>query len=304
MLRRDLPGGGRRDEDVVVRLVERARHACLSHQLAVDVAQISVDVSTSSLRAGPTRAARRRSSGRTTESSIGGPEASSQPSGGRCRARTAPAGRPAAAAGDDDVLAGLDVGEQLDSCVLASWTFTVLVISTNLVRNGADHVGVRRHLPRVAVFVIAAVVVGREAHRLDAVAPRVVYRVDEAVDFVADRVPPATPGAAHAGRGRAAARVPPALAARQGAAARRRDRPPPGHRRPRRSSTRTRSSATCSARPSGRASSCSTTSTRWRSSRPTSPTSTRSAPSVRPPRSGRRRLTAPLAPRSGTMAGN
>ena len=31
-----------------------------------------------------------------------------------------------------------------------------------------------------------------EAHRLDAVAPRVVYRLDEAVDFVADRVPAAT----------------------------------------------------------------------------------------------------------------
>lgn len=44
----------------------------------------------------------------------------------------------------------------------------------------------------VAVFAIAAVVVGREAHRLDAVAPRVIYRLDEAVDFVADRVPPAT----------------------------------------------------------------------------------------------------------------
>ncbi|MGH9270039.1 MAG: hypothetical protein ACRDZ2_02075 [Ilumatobacteraceae bacterium] len=44
----------------------------------------------------------------------------------------------------------------------------------------------------VAVFVIAAVVVGREAHRLDAVAPRVVYQLDEAVDFVADRVPPPT----------------------------------------------------------------------------------------------------------------
>lgn len=44
----------------------------------------------------------------------------------------------------------------------------------------------------VAVFVTAAVVVGREAHRLDAVAPRVVYRVEEAVDFVCDRVPPAT----------------------------------------------------------------------------------------------------------------
>ena len=44
----------------------------------------------------------------------------------------------------------------------------------------------------LGVFVIAAVVVGREARRLDAVAPRVVYRVDEAVDFVAERVPPAT----------------------------------------------------------------------------------------------------------------
>ncbi len=44
----------------------------------------------------------------------------------------------------------------------------------------------------VAVFVIAAVVIGREAHRLDAVAPRVVYRLDEAVDYVADHVPPTT----------------------------------------------------------------------------------------------------------------
>ncbi len=47
-------------------------------------------------------------------------------------------------------------------------------------------------LAALTVFVIAAVVVGREAHRLDAVAPRVVYRIDEAVDFVADHVPPAT----------------------------------------------------------------------------------------------------------------
>lgn len=44
-------------------------------------------------------------------------------------------------------------------------------------------------LSAVVVFVIAAVVVGREAHRLDAVAPRVVYRLDEAVDFVSDRIP-------------------------------------------------------------------------------------------------------------------
>ena len=39
------------------------------------------------------------------------------------------------------------------------------------------------------VFAIAAVAVGREAHRLDAVAPRVVYQLDEAVDFVCDRLP-------------------------------------------------------------------------------------------------------------------
>jgi hypothetical protein len=44
----------------------------------------------------------------------------------------------------------------------------------------------------VIVFVIAAVVIGREAHRLDAVAPRVVYNLDEAVEFVGDRVPAAT----------------------------------------------------------------------------------------------------------------
>jgi len=42
------------------------------------------------------------------------------------------------------------------------------------------------------VFVMAAVVVGREAHRLDAVAPRVVYNIDEAVEFVSDRVPATT----------------------------------------------------------------------------------------------------------------
>lgn len=41
----------------------------------------------------------------------------------------------------------------------------------------------------IAVFVIAAVTVGREAHRLDAVAPRAVYALDEAVDFVCDRLP-------------------------------------------------------------------------------------------------------------------
>ena len=41
----------------------------------------------------------------------------------------------------------------------------------------------------IVVFVMAAVVVGREARRLDAVAPRAVYKPDEAVDFVCDRLP-------------------------------------------------------------------------------------------------------------------
>ena len=36
---------------------------------------------------------------------------------------------------------------------------------------------------------IAAVVVGREAHRLDSVAPRSVYIIDEAVEFVAEYLP-------------------------------------------------------------------------------------------------------------------
>ena len=44
----------------------------------------------------------------------------------------------------------------------------------------------------VAVFAIAAAVIGRESHRLDAVAPRAVYVVEEAIDYVADAVPPET----------------------------------------------------------------------------------------------------------------
>jgi hypothetical protein len=42
----------------------------------------------------------------------------------------------------------------------------------------------------IAVFAIAAVVIGREARRLDTVAPRTVYLLDEAVEFVADHLPP------------------------------------------------------------------------------------------------------------------
>ena len=44
-------------------------------------------------------------------------------------------------------------------------------------------------LAAVCTFVIAAVVVGREARRLDSVAPRSVYVVDEAVEFVAEYLP-------------------------------------------------------------------------------------------------------------------
>ena len=42
----------------------------------------------------------------------------------------------------------------------------------------------------VVVFAIAAAVVGREARRLDALAPRATYVLDDAVEYVADHVPP------------------------------------------------------------------------------------------------------------------
>ena len=47
-------------------------------------------------------------------------------------------------------------------------------------------------LGAVASFVIAAVVIGREARRLDSVAPRAVYDLDQAIEFVADRLPSET----------------------------------------------------------------------------------------------------------------
>jgi len=43
----------------------------------------------------------------------------------------------------------------------------------------------------VLVFVIAAGTIGREAHRLDALAPRAVYKIEEAIEYVADHLPPA-----------------------------------------------------------------------------------------------------------------
>ena len=42
----------------------------------------------------------------------------------------------------------------------------------------------------VAVFAVAAVAIGREARRLDTIAPRAVYVPEEAVEFVAERLPP------------------------------------------------------------------------------------------------------------------
>lgn len=47
-------------------------------------------------------------------------------------------------------------------------------------------------LAALGTFLIAAVVVGREAHRLDAVAPRSVYVPEEAVEFVAEYLPAAS----------------------------------------------------------------------------------------------------------------
>jgi len=44
----------------------------------------------------------------------------------------------------------------------------------------------------ISVFLIAALVVGREARRLDAVAPRAVYDLVEATEFVADLLPSST----------------------------------------------------------------------------------------------------------------
>ena len=42
------------------------------------------------------------------------------------------------------------------------------------------------------VFAIAAVVIGREARRLDSVAPRAVYELEQATQFVADNLPSET----------------------------------------------------------------------------------------------------------------
>jgi hypothetical protein len=47
-------------------------------------------------------------------------------------------------------------------------------------------------LAAVCTFAIAAGVIGREAHRLDALNPKAVYWLDDAVDFVCDRIPKAS----------------------------------------------------------------------------------------------------------------
>jgi len=44
-------------------------------------------------------------------------------------------------------------------------------------------------LAALTVFLIAAVVIGREARRLDAIAPRAVYEIETAVAFVGEHLP-------------------------------------------------------------------------------------------------------------------
>ena len=44
----------------------------------------------------------------------------------------------------------------------------------------------------VSVFLIAALTIGREARRLDAMAPRAVYQLEQAADFVAMSLPEST----------------------------------------------------------------------------------------------------------------
>ena len=44
----------------------------------------------------------------------------------------------------------------------------------------------------VLVFLIAALVVGREARRLDSVAPRAVYEIEQALEFVSNSLPEVT----------------------------------------------------------------------------------------------------------------
>ena len=44
----------------------------------------------------------------------------------------------------------------------------------------------------VSVFLVAALTIGREARRLDAMAPRAVYQLEQAADYVAMSLPEAT----------------------------------------------------------------------------------------------------------------
>jgi hypothetical protein len=44
----------------------------------------------------------------------------------------------------------------------------------------------------LVVFAIAAATIGREAHRLDGVAPRAIYDIDDAIAYVADAIPDAS----------------------------------------------------------------------------------------------------------------
>jgi len=47
-------------------------------------------------------------------------------------------------------------------------------------------------LSALCVFLIAALTIGREARRLDALAPRAVYEIEQATEFVAEQLPSST----------------------------------------------------------------------------------------------------------------
>ncbi len=187
---------------VVVRRSSAARAGSLSRAGDRRAIQISVDACRArSFRASPDSRSSSSVIGSQTESSIGGPGSFNQPSGGTLRALVLDqlaTGLPRRAITTSSP--GLDLREQPRQVRLGvvdvhrgrSRVTALGHVDASVDVRWSRSRGCSPPWPPLTVFVIAAVVVGREAHRLDAVAPRVVYRIDEAVDFVADHVPPAT----------------------------------------------------------------------------------------------------------------